>query len=113
MAHNTVAQIALGCALGETRTFTGTHQVSEHDATAVDISGWTITVTIKNAGGTSVTISGSVVTGPSGKYSWTTTPPNTLTLGVGDDAIDIWRTDIGSETLMGLGTFSITQEVRV
>jgi len=108
-----VAQLTLEAALGETRQFSGTHQTSSTDTTPIDITGWTLTVTIKNPIGTTVTLAGTVVSGTAGTYRWTITAANTVTLGVNDSKIDVWRTDVGSETLMGLGTFSITQEVRV
>jgi hypothetical protein len=110
---NLAAQIAATAYLGETRTFTWTHQVSETDTTPVNITGWTLTVTLKNVALTTVTIAGTVTLGTAGTYSWILTAANTVTLGVGDCKIDVWRTNAGSETLMAIGTFSIATEVRV
>lgn len=110
---NLAAQIAATAYLGETRTFAWTHQTSETDTTAVNITGWTIIVTLKNVSLTTVTISGTVTLGTAGTYTWIITAANTVTLGVGDCKVDVWRTNSGSETLMAIGTFAIVQEVRV
>ncbi len=109
---NLVAQLTLTAALGEDRTFAGTHQTSSTDDTPIDITGWTITVTIKK-GATTITKSGTVTSGTDGEYSWTLAAADTVSLAVGDGAIDVWRTNAGAATLMGIGTFSILQDVRV
>lgn len=110
---NLVAQLALTAALGEDRTFAGTHQTSSTDTTAVNITGWTIVVTVKSPSAVTVTLSGTVTLGTAGTYTWTITAANTVTLGVGVSRIDVWRTDAGAATLMAIGDFNITQEVRV
>ncbi len=109
---NPVAQLALTAALGETRTFRGTHQTSSTDTTPINITGFTITVTIKK-GATTITKSGTVTSGTLGTYTWPIAAADTVSLAIGDGAIDIWRTDAGSETLMAIGTFSILADVRV
>ncbi len=119
---NLIAQLALTAALGEDRTFAGTHYTSDPTiaatstvpaATVVNITGWTLVTTIKNPAGTTVTLSGTVTLGTAGTYTWTVTAANTVTLGVGVSRIDVWRTDAGAATLMAIGDFNITQEVRV
>lgn len=106
------APLALTAALGEDRAFTGTHQTSSTDTTAINITGWTLVITIKK-GATTLTISGSVTLGTAGTYAWTLTAANSVALAVGDGAIDVWRTDAGAATLMAVGTISILPEVRV
>lgn len=116
MSH-LVAQLDLTCALGEDRTFAGTHYDSdpdtETDAAVVNITGWTITVTIKNVALTTVTISATVTLGTAGTYTWTLSAAQSVTLGAGVSRMDVWRTNAGAATLMGIGDFNITQEVRV
>lgn len=119
---NLFAQLALTAALGEDRTFAGTHYTSDPTiaatalvpaATVVNITGWTLVITVKNPAGTTVTINGTVVLGTAGTYTWTITAGNIISLGVGVSKVDVWRTDSGAATLMALGDFNITQEVRV
>lgn len=109
---NLAAQLALTAYLGEDRLFTCTHETSGTDTTVKTITGWTITVTIKK-GATTVTKSGTVTSGTAGTYTFPVASADTVSLGVGVASIDIQRTDSGSVTLMGIGDFSIIQEVRV
>jgi len=109
----TVARIALECARGEARTFSGTHQTSGSDTTAINISGWTISITCRDTtGAVMFTKSGSIISGAAGTYSFAVTATNT-TISPSAYQIDIWRTDSGSETLMAVGSLNITQEYRV
>lgn len=106
------APLKLTAYLGEDRLFTCTHQTSSTDTTVKNITGWTITVTIKK-GATTITKSGTVVLGTAGTFTWPLAAADTVSLAVGDGAMDIQRTDSGSVTVMGIGTLSILPEVRV
>lgn len=108
-----VARIALECSRGEARTFAGTHQTSGSDTTAINITGWTISITVRDEGKiTMFTKSGTVTSGPAGTYTFAVTATNT-TISAKPYSIDIWRVDSGSETLMAVGTLTISDEVRV
>ena len=85
---NLAAQLVLTAYLGETRTFSGTHQTSEDDDTVKVITGWPITVTIKQRA-TTISLSGTIVSETADTYTWTITAANTVSLGVRDCNIDI------------------------
>lgn len=105
------APLNLSAAKGEAVTFTCTHEVSGSDPTVVDISGWTITVTAKDDSGTTVLgKSATVTSGPLGTYTFSVSHADML-LEPAVYSVDIWRTDSGSETLMGYGKFRVTREV--
>lgn len=109
----TVAPLALVVTRGEDRTFNGTHVTSATDSTAVNISGWTMKFTAKDARGRVVlTKTPSVVSGAAGTYTFAVTASDT-TINPGQYACDLWRTDSGNATIMGLGTLTINGEVRV
>lgn len=62
-----VAPLALEVTRGEDRTFAGTHQTSATNTTPVDITGWTLKFTAKDAkGNVKLTKSPSVISGPGG-----------------------------------------------
>ncbi len=106
-----VANLDLSAAKGETVTFPFVHQVSAADDTAVDISGWTIVMTVKDDAGTVLlSKSATVTSGPSGTYTISVSHADML-LEFNKYPVDIWRTDSGSETLMGYGKFRVTREV--
>ena len=96
---------------GEEVTFAGVHETSESDDTPVDISGWTITITVKTRAGVAVfTKTGTVVLGSAGTYTWAVAYADTyIASGVYD--IDIWRTDVGGRREMAIGRFEITKDV--
>lgn len=105
------APLNLTIAKGEAVTFTCTHQTSAADTTAIDISGWTIVVTIEDEAGTTlITKAATVTSGPSGTYTFSVSHADTL-VEPAVYPVDIWRTDSGSETLMGYGKFRVTREV--
>lgn len=96
---------------GEARTFLGTHQKSEKDKTAQDITGWTGVVTAKKVDGT-VAFSKpiTIISGPDGTYSWPVTNADTNIAPQVLD-IDIWRTNVGFEWEMAAGKFVIGPDV--
>jgi hypothetical protein len=107
-----MADLALTVKKGEAVTFTGTHQVSATDATPVDITGWTIVVTVKSKEDGSIVFTkpATVTNGPTGKYSWSVVHADTnIRAGLRD--VDAWRTDPGAERSMGQGSFTIAQDV--
>ncbi len=106
-----VASLNLSAAKGETVTFPFTHQVSAADDTAIDISGWTILMTVKDHAGTVlISKTATVTSGPSGTYTLSLTHADML-LAFNVYPVDLWRTDSGSETLMGYGKFHVTRDV--
>ena len=108
-----VALITLSVARGSAKTYNGTHVTSGTDSTPVNITGWTILVTARDENARVVwQKTASVVSGAAGTYTWPLTASDT-TISAKPYTEDIWRTDSGSETLMALGTHTITSEVRV
>lgn len=106
-----VATLNISVARGSAKTYNFTHQTSGSNTAAVNITGWTITVTVRNADGSLLfTKTASVVSGAAGTYTWSVTKANTNVTPT-SYPMDIWRTDSGSETLMGVGQFTITPEV--
>lgn len=105
------ATLDLAVEKGEDIVFTGTHQVSATDATVVDISGWTIVVTVKTADGVLLyTLAGTVVSGAAGTYSWPLTHTQT-NIASKYLQVDIWRTDSGSQREMAKGRLFIGPDV--
>lgn len=105
------ASISLFAARGEAVTYTCTHQTSAGTTTAIDISGWTITATARDETGAAVlSKTGTVTSGVNGTYTIAVTHADSL-LVPRAYRFDIWRTDSGSEKLMGVGTWTITGEV--
>ncbi len=108
-----IAALTLTVTRGEARTFNGTHQTSATDTTAINITGWTLLVTVRDLlGRVLFSTAATVVSGLSGTYSFAFTAAQT-TLEPASYPCDLWRTDSGSETIMGLGTLQITSDVRV
>lgn len=107
-----VAPLTVQVARGEDKTFNWTHQTSATDTTAINITGWTITVVIKptQAATAILTKTASITVGASGTYSWSVTHADTL-LPAQTWPLNVWRVDSGSATLMGSGTFQIVPEV--
>jgi hypothetical protein len=105
------AQLALACGKGETVTFNGTHQTSASNTTAIDITGWTIKMTVRDDSGTIVLQkTASITSGAAGTYALACTHAETL-LPIRVYDADIWRTDTASEKLLANGTFAVTDEV--
>lgn len=105
-----VARLNLITAKGEARTYSGTHQTSATDTTPIDITGWTIKVTAKDEGGRVVlNKTATIVNGATGSYQFSVTHADTL-VTPSAYRVDIQRTS-GAETLMGLGTWTVTPEV--
>lgn len=110
------ARIALTCYAGEDYVATGTHKVSSAPtAEAVDITGWTITATIKARPTDTVTlltIEGDLLSPTEGTYTIALTAAQSKALGVGVFAIDVWRMDLGAKSVLAKGTLSVNQPVR-
>lgn len=108
------ARIALEAYQGEDYVATGTHRVSEGGA-VVNITGWTIVLTIKRLPTDSpavLSVNGVVPTGTDGVYTVSLTAAQTAALGVGDYHCDVWRTNSGAKTELAIGFFSVLQPVR-
>ena len=80
----------------------------------VDITGWTISMTVKRKGTDTsalLSVSGTIVNGPAGTFTVALTTTQTkTTLGVGQFAYDIQRTTSGSENVLSIGRVSVRQE---
>lgn len=103
------APLTLSILKGDAITVTGTHQVSARDATAVDISGWTLAFTVRKAYGDAAPIlqkSVTVTNGPAGQYSVSLTTSDTA-LAAGEYFADVARTDSGSERVLAEGKLTI------
>ncbi len=106
-----VAPLSLSIARGTARTYLVTHQVSALDATPINIAGWTIRVTVKDVRNRVVLSKPTIVVDAlAGRYNFSVTH-NDTNISAGPYRLDIQRIDAGAETLMGLGTLSITPEV--
>lgn len=109
------ASITVTVGKGDSLVVNATHEVSASDTTPVNISGWTIAVDIRqHVGDQSVllTLAATVVSGPAGTYTFTFTHAQTLALWAGDFAISIFRTDVGSEREMAVGTLTVEGNAR-
>jgi hypothetical protein len=98
---------------GETVTQPFAHVV-EDTTTPVNITGWTIAFTLRYRAtdvAALLTVSGQIVSGPAGTYTVSLTHAQTVGLAAGVYAYDIQRTDVGSEAVMSIGRFTVTQEV--
>lgn len=103
----------LSCYKGEAVVQPFTHVV-QGTTTPVDITGWTIVFTLKRRGWDTtalLTIPAQIVSGPAGTYTVSLSHAQTNGLSPDTYAYDIQRTDPGSEVVMSIGTFTITQEV--
>lgn len=111
------APLALDAYKGEDYEARGVHKASRAPAApVVDISGWTIVLTVRvlptTADPALLSVSAAVISGPAGTYLITLTAAQTLALGVGEFHADVWRTDSGAQTEMAVGTLTILQPVR-
>lgn len=108
-------QLSLTAYAGEDYVATGTHVTSAVNTTPVNIAGWTIKATIRNRPGDAnpslLQVAATVTNGPAGLYTVSLSATQTTALGVGNFAIDIWRTDPGANTEMAIGTLAILQPV--
>lgn len=80
----------------------------------VDITGWTLTMTVKRVGTDTsalVSVAGTIVSGTNGTFTVALTSTQTkTTLGIGLFAYDVQRTNSGSETVLSVGRLVIKQE---
>ena len=106
------AAIALACSRGEDVTFPLTHQTSATDSTAVNITGWTISAKVRNERNDVIfTIAGTIVSGVAGTYTIAFTSAQLL-IEPKSYKLDVWRTHSGSAKPMGVGTLTVTPNVR-
>jgi hypothetical protein len=106
------APLAIQMAKGEDLTFTCTHQQSQTNLAPMDITGWTISINIKDqVGNLALTKAATLTTPTSGQYSWSLVSADTLSLRSGTYTIDIWRIDTGGKRQMGAGQFTIMADV--
>jgi hypothetical protein len=105
------AQLTLSVARGEAVVINATHVTSATDTTPINISGWTIVLTARDENGTVfLNETGTVDVGASGTYHFDLTHAETMQPRK-NYRFDIWRTDTGSEKPMGIGIFTITDEI--
>jgi hypothetical protein len=105
------APLLVQMAKGEDVIYSCTHQQSQSNAAPMDITGWTISVTIKDQmGNIALTKPGTLITPTSGQYNWSLVSADTLNLRSGTYLIDIWRIDPGSKRQMGYGSFIIAAD---
>jgi hypothetical protein len=107
------APLSLAIGKGEARTFSGVHQKSQSDSSPVNIFGWTILVTITDQSGNQLAQKTASVTGDgtAGAYTWALTATDSA-IAAQRTQIDVWRTDVGSESIMAIGTLDITGNPR-
>ena len=109
------APLALFVEKGEDVTFTGSQIVppDTFPAGPMDVTAWTILVTIRlPAGGIFLTKPGTVTNGPAGVYTWSLANADTVNAVAGVYPIDIWRTDTGLNREMAKGQLTIVGDVR-
>lgn len=86
---------------------------------AVDITGWTIVLTVKDkyAGTQKLQKTNPTITnGPAGQFTFslTTTDTQSFPGNTGSNYVfDVWRTDSGSEGVMAIGQWQVLGEVRL
>lgn len=111
------APLDLSAYKGEDYEAKGVHKASRAPAApVVNITGWTIVMTVRllptTANPPLLSVNATVVSGTAGTYRIGLTAAQTLALGVGTFHADIWRTDAGAQTEMAVGTLTILQPVR-
>jgi len=107
-----IANPVLTVARGEDRTYVGTHQTSATDATPIDVTNWTIQLTVKTdpSGAPVLSKTATVTNGPAGTYTIAVAHAETL-LDPGTYVMDIWRTNSGMQTLMGYGNLIVLPDL--
>lgn len=78
-----------------------------------DITGWNIVMTVKNNmndTGSLLTSTGALISSTGGQFRHQLTHANLLSLGVGNFAYDVQRTDVGSNAVLSIGALAVTQE---
>jgi hypothetical protein len=109
-----VATLSLKAYKGEDYVLAGTHKVSSSGAVQ-DITGWTIKLTLRrqpsSTGTPLLQVTGTVVSGTAGAYTVPLTSAQLDALDPGDYAADLWRTNSGAQTEMGIGVFTLAQPV--
>ena len=108
-----VAPISLQAARGEARTYLGTHQTSATNTTPVDITGWTIVLTVRRDtnGPVVLTKTATLLSPLLGTYQIVASATDT-NLQPGVYPADLWRTDANSQRQIGYGTFTVGPSVQ-
>jgi hypothetical protein len=82
----------------------------------VNITGWTITFTVRKeslTGSVILTSDGTVVSGPSGTFSVPIAAAQTSGVKPGEYAWDVWRVDVDSAALIAYGDITISGSPRI
>jgi hypothetical protein len=106
------APLALVVARGEALTITAVHRTGPgNKAQPVDITGWTIQLSVRKTKLTSVIFSAAaaVVNGVTGEYQISVTHAQT-DIAAGTYLADIFRIDGGSERALAIGTLVINPD---
>lgn len=117
MSRATVAVLELSLYRGEDYIGRGAHkQTDRPTAEAVDISDWSIRVTVKTSADDAedpiIEADADITNGPAGLYSFTFEADDTAELEERDYVIDIWRVDLGAKTALAKGKLTVRQPVR-
>ncbi len=91
------------------------YQSGAVDAAVRDITGWTISATVKaQASDTNVVLAvlGTLTDPSNGAYEIAVNAADSSTLSVRTYAIDVWRTNAGAKTCLAKGTLKVLQPVR-
>lgn len=82
----------------------------------VDITGWTLLLTVakraNSSGGKVLQVPVSVTSGPAGTFGVTLISADTRLLEPGTYAWDVWRNDPGQERLLASGAFVVSRNAR-
>lgn len=78
----------------------------------VDITGWTLLLSVHGVGETIFTKDGTITSAENGTFTFTLADDDTAELRPGRYTYDVWRTDSGSERVVAIGEFIITDVAR-
>lgn len=77
-----------------------------------DITGWTLLLSVRGVGGALFTKSGTITSAEDGTFTFTLADDDTANLKPGYYTYDVWRTDSGSERVVAIGNFIVTDVAR-
>jgi hypothetical protein len=101
---------------GEDISLAFTTYTTDTGTTAENISNWTLAFSVaesRNSTSKLITAAGSITAAASGTFSVTLAATDTDNIAPGSYFWDVWRTDAGSERLLGKGTFTIEGTARI
>lgn len=101
---------------GEDIVLNGTVYTTDTGSTAENISGWALSFSVAEARNSTVkliTKAGSIVSAAAGTFTVTIDDTDTDSIAPGTYFWDVWRTDSGSERLLGKGAFTIEGNARI